>query len=257
MAGKAAKPKTRHDIGALTDQMRAFAAEYTVDFHVTNAAIRAGYSPKSASQTGSRLMGRADIQELIQQRMKRIEQKTEITTERALSEAWGVATADVNELVEYRRRCCRHCYGIDYGYQRTVQEMNAARRAWEKNRRACTNQQQIDALGDFDEQGGIGYDARKPPVPDCTHCWGDGVGDAFYKPTANLSPAARALYAGVKQTKDGYQMLLVDKMNGLEKVFKHLGLYERDNKQKSDMLGEFLSRLSPGKAKLPIKGPGK
>jgi phage terminase small subunit len=254
MAGNAAKPSNKDRVGSLNDQMRAFAAEYTVDFCGKDAAIRAGYADKSAAVTASRLLGRPDVQELIQQRMARIEAKTEINSERVIREAWGIATADVNELVEFRRRCCRYCYGIDFGYQRTVQEMNADRTQYEKNYRACKNDEQRDALGDFDEKGGIGYDARKPPVKDCTHCWGDGVGDALFKATGAVSPSARSLYAGVKQTKDGYQMLLVDKLGAMEKLMKHLGLYETDNKQKSDGFAEFMAAVAAkGGGKLPIK----
>jgi hypothetical protein len=254
MASKAAAPKTKSTIGAMSDQMRRFAMEYTVDFNGKAAAIRAGYATSSAAAQASKLLAREDVQLLVQQRMARVEKKTEVTTERVVAEAWGIATADVNELVEFRRRCCRHCYGIDYDYQRTVAEMSRARRQYEKDRRACSNQQQIDALGDFDEQGGIGYDARKAPVPDCTHCWGDGVGDAFYKPTGQLSVEARALYAGVKQTKDGYQMLLVDKLGALEKLFKFKGLYKLDNEQKGSDMQAFLQALQDqGGGKLPIK----
>ena len=252
---RAAKPGTKSTVGAMTDQMRAFAAQYVVDFNGKAAAIRAGYSEKTAASMASRMLARPDVQDLVQKSMARSQEKAEINGARVLQEAWGIVTADVNDLVEYRRRCCRHCYGIDYGYQRTIAEMNAARRAYDKNLRACKNEEQRDALGDFDEQGGIGYDGRKPPNPDCTDCWGDGVGDALFKATGNLTPAARALYAGVKQTKDGYQMLTIDKMAAMDKLFRHLGLYSADNQQKTDGLAELMALVSArGGGKLPIKG---
>jgi phage terminase small subunit len=255
--GKAAKPTTKSTIGALTDQMRAFAAEYTVDFCGKAAAIRAGYGEKGAAAQASKLLARDDVQQLVQQRMARVEKKTEVSTERLVLEAWGIATADVNELVEFRRRCCRHCYGIDYGYQRTMQEMSQARRKYELQRRKDEKVAGFDPMvyEEFDELGGAGYDARKPPVPDCTNCWGDGVADAHFKPTGQLTPAARALYAGVKQTKDGYQMLLVDKLGALEKLFRHKGLYQADNDQKGGTFVQFLEAIVAGGAgnKLPVK----
>jgi phage terminase small subunit len=256
MAGKAAKPASKDRIGSMNDQMRAFAAEYTVDFSGKNAAIRAGYAEKSAAVTASRLLDRPDVQELLQQRMARIEAKTEINSERVIREAWGIATADVNELVEFRRRCCRHCYGIDFGYQRTVQEISRDRAKYnaERNKAIAKDPNCVGTYEDFDEMGGDGYDARKPPVADCTHCWGDGVGDALFKATGAVSPSARSLYAGVKQTKDGYQMLLVDKLGAMEKLMKHLGLYETDNKQKSDGFAEFMAAVAAKSGgKLPIK----
>lgn len=251
---RATDPRNRQKIGVMTDLMRRFVDEYTKDFHGAAAAVRAGYSANAARVTASKILAREDAQELLRQKMAKIEAKTEISAAKVLEQAYGIVTADVNDLVEYRRRCCRHCYGIDYGYQRTVHEVNEARREYEKNVRACSNDQQREALGDFDEKGGIGYDARKVPNPDCTNCWGDGVGDAHFKATADLSPDARALYAGVKQTKDGFQMLLVDKNAAMEKLFKHLGLYKEDNKQKTDGLSDLIAFVSARGAKLPIKG---
>lgn len=253
--GKVVKPTTKRDIGSMTDQMRAFAMQYTLDFHGQNAAVRAGYSEKTARNMACKLLARVDVQELIQKRMAKIEKSTEISSERVLQEAWGIATADVNSLVEFRRRCCRCCYGIDYGYQRTVPEMSRARAAYEVKRRAAMAKHNFnaDTYEPFDEQGGIGYDARRPPNPDCQECWGDGIGDAFFKPTGNLSPADRALYAGVKQTKEGYQMLTIDKLGAIEKLFKHKGLYKVDNEQKTDALKDFLDAIQQRAGKLPIK----
>ena len=40
---------------ALTDKQKRFCEEYLIDLNATQAAIRAGYSPKTAEQTASRL----------------------------------------------------------------------------------------------------------------------------------------------------------------------------------------------------------
>lgn len=45
----------------MTPQVIKFVAEYLVDFNATQAAIRAGYSAKSAKQIGSRLLTRDDV----------------------------------------------------------------------------------------------------------------------------------------------------------------------------------------------------
>jgi phage terminase small subunit len=77
----------------------------------------------------------------------------------------------------------------------------------------------------FDELGGVGFDARKPPNEKCPDCFGDGIGDAHFKDTRALSPSARRLYAGVKQTKDGLELKLHDQLNALITVGKHLGMF--------------------------------
>lgn len=46
---------------ALSEKHETFVREYMVDLNATQAAIRAGYSPKTAKQQGSRLLTKADI----------------------------------------------------------------------------------------------------------------------------------------------------------------------------------------------------
>jgi phage terminase small subunit len=40
-----------------------------------------------------------------------------------LEELWAIAVADPRELIEYRRTCCRHCWGLEHEYQRTTREI--------------------------------------------------------------------------------------------------------------------------------------
>lgn len=250
-----ANPKDKNKIGAMTDQMRAFAREYVIDHNAQAAAIRAGYAESNAASKGCHLLDRPDVRELVEKHMARAEANSGIKAERVLQEAWCILTADVNDLVEFRRRCCRHCYGIDFGYQRTVSEISRERAEYEREKRkAIAKDPNVAGVyEDFDEKGGPGYDARRPPNPDCTECWGDGVGDAHFKATANLTPAARALYAGVKQTKEGFQMLTIDKMAAMEKLFKHLNLYEKEIKTQTNPLTELLAAVAANGSKLPIK----
>lgn len=49
----------------LTDKQQRFVDEYLVDLNATQAAIRAGYSPKTAEQQGARLLGNAKVAEAI------------------------------------------------------------------------------------------------------------------------------------------------------------------------------------------------
>lgn len=69
---------------------------------------------------------------------------------------------------------------------------------------------------------------RRDPSPDCKQCHGDGRADVLVKDTRKLSPQARALYAGVKITKDGLEVKMHSKLDAMEKVFKHLGMYDAD-----------------------------
>ena len=49
----------------MTDKQVKFITEYTKDFNATQAAIRAGYSPKTAYSQGQRLLKNAEIQRVM------------------------------------------------------------------------------------------------------------------------------------------------------------------------------------------------
>ena len=50
----------------MKDQQRAFVREYVKDFNATQAALRAGYSPKNAGQQGARLLKNAKIKAAVE-----------------------------------------------------------------------------------------------------------------------------------------------------------------------------------------------
>ena len=79
-------------MAALNDKQRAFVREYPKDWHATKAAIRAGYSPKSAHVTSSRLLANAKIKAELDKVMIKAERRTEITLDSVLTR--------LNELAE-------------------------------------------------------------------------------------------------------------------------------------------------------------
>lgn len=65
----------------LTDKQTAFAREYLVDLNATQAAIRAGYSERTAYSVGQRLLKKVEIQRAVAaaqaKRARRVEIKAE------------------------------------------------------------------------------------------------------------------------------------------------------------------------------------
>ncbi len=53
----------------LTAKQQRFCDEYLIDLNATQAAIRAGYSPKTATQAAARLLTNVKVQEYIAKRM--------------------------------------------------------------------------------------------------------------------------------------------------------------------------------------------
>ena len=63
----------------MTDKQAQFVAEYLVDCNATQAAIRAGYSKKTAYSIGQRLMKSEEIQGAIQAGMTDRQERTTLT----------------------------------------------------------------------------------------------------------------------------------------------------------------------------------
>lgn len=78
----------------LTDKQKRFADEYLIDLNATQAAIRAGYSEKTARSIGQRLLTKVDIQTYVEEKQKALEEKTGVTIE------WII-----DELVSTYERC--------------------------------------------------------------------------------------------------------------------------------------------------------
>jgi phage terminase small subunit len=85
---------------ALTPKKRMFAQEYLLDLNATQAAVRAGYSERTAKSQGQRLLTDVDIQNLIQGSMQRRSERVEVTAERVLSEIAKVAFSDVRKIFD-------------------------------------------------------------------------------------------------------------------------------------------------------------
>ena len=155
----------RTDAQALTARESKFIDEFLVDLNGTKAAVRAGYSAKTARQIASENLSKPHIQAAIAEARRQQQERTHITADAMLQQAWMIATADARELIETKVACCRHCWGENFRYQRTVSEMNHARESWRAEGKAPE---------EFDEEGGIGFNPHRPPHPDCTACVGDG-----------------------------------------------------------------------------------
>lgn len=82
------------------DKQKLFAEEYIVDFNATQAAIRAGYSEKTAHSIGSENLKKPAIQELISRAIQDRIRRTHITQKRVVLELASVAFADMTKQEE-------------------------------------------------------------------------------------------------------------------------------------------------------------
>ena len=70
----------------MTPKQSAFVEEYLIDLNATQAAIRAGYSAKTAEWIGPQLLGKAHVSAAIAKRMEDRSKRTEITQDRVLTD---------------------------------------------------------------------------------------------------------------------------------------------------------------------------
>jgi len=84
----------------LTDKQRRFVQEYLVDRNATQAAIRAGYSKKTAKQMGTENLAKPAIAEAITKGQKRVSEKLDVTIENVVAELAKLAFANMDDYVE-------------------------------------------------------------------------------------------------------------------------------------------------------------
>lgn len=66
---------------ALTPKQTRFCEEYLIDLNGTQAAIRAGYSPKTANEQAARLLANVSIQQFVQSLQQKLSETIGVNTE--------------------------------------------------------------------------------------------------------------------------------------------------------------------------------
>lgn len=85
----------------LTDKQATFVREYLVDLNATQAAIRAGYSARTADRSGPALLGNSWVAEAIQKAQAARAKRTEITADRVLEELAAIAFAHMGQYATW------------------------------------------------------------------------------------------------------------------------------------------------------------
>ena len=81
-----------------TAKQHAFIEEYLVDLNATQAAIRAGYSERTAKEIGCENLSKPHIQKAIRVAVDERSQRTEITVDRVLTELAKIGFSDIRVI---------------------------------------------------------------------------------------------------------------------------------------------------------------
>ncbi len=84
----------------LTPKQELFAREYLIDLNATQAAIRAGYSRKTAAQMGAENLIKPVIAAAIAVKARERLAKADLTAERVLEEIRRLAFSDIGDLLD-------------------------------------------------------------------------------------------------------------------------------------------------------------
>ena len=85
-------------MAGLNDKQRRFVEEYLIDLNATQAAVRAGYSEKTARSIAQRLLTNVDIQNAISEAQNARSKRTQITQDRVLQEFAKIGFSDIRSL---------------------------------------------------------------------------------------------------------------------------------------------------------------
>lgn len=85
---------------ALTPKQERFIQEYLIDLNATQAAIRAGYSPKTANVQGTQNL--VKLSNEISKAMNERSTRTEITQDRVLRELAKIAFSDIKNFLSFK-----------------------------------------------------------------------------------------------------------------------------------------------------------
>lgn len=94
----------------LNARQKRFADEYLVDLNATQAAIRAGYSEKTANEQGARLLANVSVQEYISERMKEKEKDLIASQDEVLQTLTRVLRRQEKEYVVSSEKVTRTYY---------------------------------------------------------------------------------------------------------------------------------------------------
>lgn len=88
----------------LSEQRQRFVDEYLIDLNGTQAAIRAGYSAKTAQEQSSRLLSNVMVQEAISKAMAERSKRTGINQDRVVLELAKMALVKMTDIVDRQGR---------------------------------------------------------------------------------------------------------------------------------------------------------
>ena len=84
----------------LTEKQQRFIDEYLIDLNATQAAIRAGYSVKTAREQASQNLTKLNIQQAISEKMAERSKRTGVNQDRIVLELAKIAFVNAADVID-------------------------------------------------------------------------------------------------------------------------------------------------------------
>lgn len=241
---KLPKPRDRVVDRAMTELQARFVDHYLRYRNATQAYKFAVDKPnmprEQAATSGATLLRDPRVQDAIHHGAKTAFSGSAASVGWLLQRFLDIATADPRELIGLKVGCCRFCHGDGHGYQwREREYLEALDEAERAVRLAPPSLRAEVRMPDL--AGGFGYNATRPPHPECPQCHGEGVERFVPRDTDNLSDQALLLFGGVKvKPNGGYEIIIADRQKALENVGRIMGAFT-DNVKHSGAIGALVA----------------
>lgn len=102
-------------VARLTAKQKKFVNEYLIDLNGTQAAIRAGYSKKTADRIASENLRKLEVQNYLQKRQSDLQKRVAVTPESVINELAAIGFADIADYVSVEEEIDQTS-GIAYRY---------------------------------------------------------------------------------------------------------------------------------------------
>lgn len=216
----------------LTARQDQFCREYLLDLNATQAAMRAGFSGKTAKVIAHQLMAQPKIGARITELRSESNVRLNMSADDIIRRLVSIADADPRNLTAYHVGPCRYCWGRNHAYQwKTPRELTEA----------------IHYAKDTDlppsDEGGFGFNPSLPPNPNCPECVGYGKGFTVIRDTRTLNPRDARLFQGVKQTRDGVTVSILDQSAAINRLADYFGIQNKQGENTATTFTDMVSQL--------------
>lgn len=225
--------------GNCTLLQRAFCEDYAQNRNARAAYLRAGYSdasPAYLNQNAHRLLSSQTVSRYVLELEREASSHVDMreVVRQIIASDMRIVAAAASDLSNVVHDACRHCHGINgkYQWRDLVEYTTELQRVLDVNAmygelRSLRRKAPVDIELPTDD-GGYGYRITLAVNPECPKCDGIGVRRTQLADTRHLEGSAAALYAGVKETNAGIEILTHDVGKAKERLLRIAGAFGDD-----------------------------